>query len=320
MESGGPFSRALHHYNSSLNSQQSSDFMSLVGCNDNDIACLRTANETKLLNASDTVFEQSDPSLRWAWQPVIDGDLVPGHPLEQPRPTNISILTGFSTNEGSLYVPRNLSTEEQFDSFFSTLLPQVNRDEISAIYPQSEYVEWRSVGKQFRRLEAAYGQYAYSCTVRQTASLFSPSSPDDADVFLYHWAVNRTVLGGAGHGDQLAYETMDANVRAISPTQREIATSFHRYITNFIISGNPNYGSEDGDGVGVQRRRRRRRGTTTTAEWFPVQEGNKTMVFGLGNDERAGGKDLGVPAQLVRDDWAQPECEFWWAQSRKYED
>jgi acetylcholinesterase len=297
MESGGPYSRALHHSNSSLNVQQSSAFMSMVGCN--DIACLRSVNETKLVNASDTVFDQWNPSLRWAWQPVIDGDLVPGRPLDQRTPTNIPILTGFSTNEGSLYVPRNLSTAKQFDSFFSKLLPQVSEQNISNIYPAAEYTEWRSVGKEFRRLEAAYGQYAYSCSVRQTASVFV----DDADVYLFHWAVNRTVLGGAGHGDYISYETMDANVRAISPTQRQIATLFHGYITNFIITGNPNYYS------GVRG-----------PEWLPVQEGNSTLIFGLGNDERAGGTDTGVAAQFIQDDWAVPECDFWHAQSRKYED
>lgn len=309
MESGGPYSRALHHFDSSLNTQQSSTFMSLVGCQDGDIACLRTINTTKLVNASDTVFEQWNPSLRWAWQPVIDGELVPGRPLEQRRPSNIPIMTGFSTNEGSLYVPRNLTTDKQFDSFFSTLLPQVTRNEsISRIYPPAEYVEWRSVGKEFRRLEAAYGQYAYSCSVRQTASLFSSANATaTAPVYLFHWAVNRTVLGGAGHGDYVAYETMDSNVRSISPTQREIATLFHGYLTNFIISGNPNYDDDNNVLHGGP-------------EWLPVQEGNHTMIFGLGNDERAGGTDPGVAAQFVEDDWALDECDFWHRQSRKYED
>ncbi|KAK5049927.1 hypothetical protein LTR84_004046 [Exophiala bonariae] len=309
MESGGPYSRALHHYNSTLNTQQSSKFMSLVGCREHDISCLRSVNETKLVNASDLVFEQWNPSLRWAWQPVIDGELVPGRPLDQhlPSSTNISILTGFSTNEGSLYVPRNLSTEGQFDSFFSTLLPQVTPDEdISDAYPQDSYVEWRSVGKEFRRLEAAYGQYAYSCAVRQTASVFSSSS-SHADVYLYHWAVNRTVLGGAAHGDCVPYETMDAGVRSISATQRAIADAFHGYLTNFIISGDPNRGSEYG-------------ASDDRPQWLPVQEGNRTLIFGLGNDERAGGETKGMPAQFVLDEWALPECEFWASQSRKYED
>ncbi|KEF63542.1 uncharacterized protein A1O9_01520 [Exophiala aquamarina CBS 119918] len=313
MESGGPYSRALHHFNSSLNTQQSSAFMSLVGCLDSDIACLRTVNASKLVNASDTVFEQWNPSLRWAWQPVIDGELVPGRSLEQQRPSNIPILTGFSTNEGSMYVPRNLTTDKQFDSFFSTLLPQVARNEsISHIYPATAYPEWRSVGKEFRRLEAAYGQYAYSCSVRQTASIFSSSdiptnATRTAPVYLFHWAVNRTVLGGAGHGDYVAYETMDSNVRSISRTQREIATLYHGYLTNFIVSGNPNHNRDSSVLQGGP-------------EWLPVQEGSHTMIFGLGNDERAGGTHQGVAAQFMEDDWARDECDFWHRQSRKYED
>ena len=302
------------------------------------------------MNASDTVFEQWNPSLRWAWQPVIDSELVLGRPLDQRPPRNVPILTGFSTNEGSMYVPRNLSTDREFDAFFDTLLPQVapargnGSQSIASVYPADEYVEWRSsVGKEFRRLEAAYGQYAYSCAVRQTAEVFSSSSdetdanttappappaptaatattattktpaPSPAPVYLFHWAVNRTVLGGAAHGDYMAYETMDATVRAISPTQREIATLFHGYITNFIVSGNPNSDTDDGDDDNTNS-------PHGAPRWRPVQNGTKTLVFGLGNDERAGGVEIGVAAQFIRDGWASDECAFWHGLSRRYED
>lgn len=313
MESGGPFSRALHPYNSTLNEEQFQMFMSEVNCK--DIKCLRKANITKVLNASDTVFGQWSSSLRWAWQPVIDGELVPGRPLEE-IPRNISILTGFNTNEGSLFVPQNITTSAEFDTFFNTLLPQLNRTTITAVaateietitevyptietetvaevYPEKEYVEWRKVGKQFRRLEAAYGQYAYSCAVRQNAAVFD-------NVYLYHWAVNRTVIGGASHGDQVSYETMSNDVRRISRTQDALARLFHGYITSFIVHGNPNGGDRP--------------------TWTQVGNQNKTMLIGSGNNERAGGSSKGVVAQFINDEWAIDECEYWSVQSRNYED
>ncbi|RVX71369.1 hypothetical protein B0A52_04943 [Exophiala mesophila] len=308
MESGGPFSRALHPYNSTLNEEQFQTFMSEVNCT--DIKCLRKANITNILNASDTVFSRWSPSLRWAWQPVIDGELVPGRPLEN-TPRNVTILTGFNTNEGSLFVPQNLSTSTEFDTFFNILLPQLNRttvnttgattpivnETVAEIYPEKEYVEWRKVGKQFRRLEAAYGQYAYSCAVRQNAAVFE-------NVYLYHWAVNRTVLGGASHGDQVSYETMSNDVRRISSTQRQLARLFHGYITSFIVHGDPNGGYGDVD----------------RPNWNQVSDQNKTMIIGAGNNERAGGPSKGVVAQLVHDTWAIDECKYWSVQSRHYED
>lgn len=39
------------------------------------------------------------------------------------------------------------------------------------------------------------------------------------------------------------------------------------------------------------------------------------MVFGEGNDERAGGSGVGIAAQVVDDDWSRKECNFWWTKS-----
>ena len=44
------------------------------------------------------------------------------------------------------------------------------------------------------------------------------------------------------------------------------------------------------------------------------------MVFGVGNDERAGGNNPRVSAQLIEDDWAKEECDFWWDQSSNVEE
>lgn len=290
MESGGPTSRALHPYNSKLHEDQSQMFLSELNCT--DLACLRAAPSDKVVEASNTVFTKYNPSVRWAWQPVIDSDLVPGRTLEANWPTDIPILTGFVHNEGTMYVPKTMSKSAEFDAFFTELLPHVN-ESVGKLYPEDDYIEWRDVGAQYKRVEAAYGQYAYVCPVRQTAQM----APN---VFLYHWAVNRTVMGGANHGDQMWYETMDPEVRGISRTQEEIAKLFNGYITDFVIRGDPN-----GKGRPV---------------WTNFRDGGKTMVFGEGNDERAGGSNVGVPAKFVEDDWAKAQCEFWWGQSRKYED
>jgi triacylglycerol lipase len=39
------------------------------------------------------------------------------------------------------------------------------------------------------------------------------------------------------------------------------------------------------------------------------------MVFGEGNDERAGGSGKGVAAQLAEDEWSRWECDFWWTKA-----
>jgi hypothetical protein len=42
------------------------------------------------------------------------------------------------------------------------------------------------------------------------------------------------------------------------------------------------------------------------------------MVFGLHNKELVGGQP-GPAAELMADNWAKAESEFWWSKSTKFE-
>lgn len=320
IESGGPTSRALHPYESSLHETQFQQFLEQTGCKDvptsSILSCLRNVSEATIVEASNHVFYHWNPSVRWAWQPVIDGELISRRPLSAWHSGNwnkVPILTGFNHNEGTMYVPKSISTSADFRSFWSTLLPQLSEKELDgidalypdpSIYPDSEYTDTRNldVGSQYKRLEAAYGHYAYVCPVRQTAVL--GTSSQNPPIYLYHWATNRTVLGGANHGDQMWYETFDPSVTSLSSTQTEIAGTFHDYIVSFVLSGDPNM---------VE-------GRWARPEWKAWGDGEGTMVFGNGNDERAGGGHKGVVAQLTEDTWASKQCEFWWRQTGNVED
>lgn len=320
IESGGPTSRALHPYDSRLHETQFQHFLEETGCKDipksSTLSCLRKVSEATIVEASNNVFLHWNPSVRWAWQPVIDGELISRRPLSAWTSNTwnkVPILTGFNHNEGTMYVPKTVATSADFRSFWSTLLPQLTEKELDeidelypdpSIYPDSEYTDTRAldVGPQYKRLEAAYGHYAYVCPVRQTAVL--ASSADNPPVYLYHWATNRTVLGGANHGDQMWYETFDPSVTGVSSTQREIAGTFHDYIVSFVLSGDPN----------------KIKGRWQRPEWKAWRDKEQTMVFGAGNDERAGGGHTGVTAQLVDDSWASKQCEFWWKQTWNVED
>ncbi|THW79259.1 alpha/beta-hydrolase [Aureobasidium pullulans] len=320
IESGGPTSRALHPYDSALHEEQFQMFLTLTSCSGlSDTAilpCLRNASEASIVEASNTVFAHWNPSVRWAWQPVIDNDLISRRPLSAWKSgnyANVPILTGFNHNEGTMYVPKTTATSAQFRDFWAELLPQLGKEELDiieqlypdpAVYPHSEYLDTRGldVGAQYKRLEAAYGHYAYVCPVRQTAHL------SKTPVHLYHWATNRTVLGGANHGDQMWYETFDPSTTSVSSTHKELAGVFHDYIVSFVLTGDPN---------AVEGRWKR---PVWEAWGKQGEQEHKTMVFGAGNDERAGGKGKGVIAELLNDTWGSKQCEFWWSQTPNVED
>ncbi|KAI1494377.1 putative extracellular lipase [Biscogniauxia mediterranea] len=314
MESGAPTSRAVRHYDAEIHEQQFADFLEAVKCpKDMDesgiFPFLRSLPTSVIADAQTAVFDKYNPSLRWAFQPVIDGEIIKGRPIDAWRTGKwhkVPIMTGFNGNEGSLYVPKTMSRSSEFTDFFRTLLPQLtdaDLDAINALYPDpatvpdSIYREDRlghGVGAQYKRIEAAYAHYAYVAPVRQTAHFAGPHVP----VYLYHWAPVSSIVGGASHGDNMDYEARTPAVCARSEAQNTLAGTLHAYVTSFICTGDPNkiagaYGDRP--------------------EWVAHRGPEpKKMVFGKDDEELVGGSVGSVPAVVVEDSWTEKESEFWW--------
>lgn len=224
-------------------------------------------------------------------------------------------MTGHATNEGTFYVPRNIDTSEDFTDFFHTLLPHFSAYDLAKInklYPDplldatSKYLDTRDLSalgiqKQFKRLEQAYAHYAYVCPVRQTGEIVS-ADKQSPPVWVFHWAVNSTVLGGANHGDNMYYQSFQESITKLGKTQREISGVYHEGVTSFITTGNPN--TVKG-----------RFGGRPEWESYGGTNGRKVMTFGKGNDERAGGSSRGVVAEMRGSELVEKECEFWWGKS-----
>lgn len=298
IESGAATSRATHRPDSELHEAQFKKFLSILHISPRSqdlLQQLRAAPIERIILAQNAVFGEWNPSIRWAWQPVIDDEIISRIPLESWRSGkyhSIPILTGFNHNEGARYVPRMMQTSTEFRSFFKTLLPQLSDaqlDRLEELYPDPElhpeHADPRDcgklrIGKQYARVEKAYGHYAYVAPVRQTALLNSNKT------YLYHWALKGDQVFGANHADQMWYEMMAPSKREISATHEEIARSFHGAVTKFIVEGEPG--------------------------WKAFGEGGETMVFGEENDEALGGNVKEDIAKVMVDGWGEEECEFWW--------
>jgi acetylcholinesterase len=214
---------------------------------------LRTLPMSKIKTASEKVFIQYTETLRWPFQPVIDGEggIIPIAPITKWKSGTwhpIPILTGFNTNEGAVFVNPAVATDKEFTSFFSLLLPKLSALDIEVLgrtYPdpltdeKSTFKELRTsdnIGPQYTRLEQAYGHFAYVNPVRQTAHYASKSAP----VWLYRFEVNSRYEGGADHGDHDDFVTYNEDIRKESPSIREISGKMHAYWTSFVTTGDPN--------------------------------------------------------------------------------
>ncbi|KAF5972567.1 triacylglycerol lipase [Fusarium coicis] len=312
IESGAPTSRAVRPYNAPIHEAQFKDFLRAVGVPEGlpeseIFPYLRQQPEKVITDAQTATFGKYNPSLRWAFQPVIDGEVIARPPLETWKSGKwhkVPIMTGFTTNEGSLYVNKQMSESSQFRHFWAELLPLLTSEDLDTIeklyrdpaeFEDSEYKETRKdMGSQYKRIEAAYAHYAYVAPTRQTAELASPSVP----VYLYHWAAVSTVNNGAQHADNMRYEVCDPKVVAVSETQKDLAKTLNHYVTSFITRGDPNAVS----GEYPQRPR-----------WEAYDpKSPKVLRFGEGNEELIGG-DAGKTAVFTDDDWARKQSEFWWS-------
>ncbi|KAJ8114713.1 hypothetical protein OPT61_g3470 [Boeremia exigua] len=315
IQSGAPTSRAVRKPNAEIHEQQFKDLLQEVGIpsslSDSEIFNrLRSLTTTEIATAQTKIFHKYNPSLRWAFQPVIDNEIIRGRPIDAWRAGRwhkVPIMTGFQGNEGSLYVNKKMSTSSEFSDFWRTLLPQLSDDDVEEInqlypdperFPDSALKESRcehGVGAQFKRIESAYAHYAYVAPVRQTAHFASQQAP----VYLYHWALRRNIVDGAPHGDNMFFEARDPRFCEKAKSLDDISGVHHAYITSFICTGSPN---ELGGTYG------------TRPVWTPYHRDNaKVMIFGKDNTELLGGRDIGEPAVLVDDEFARTESDFWWS-------
>jgi triacylglycerol lipase len=327
MESGAPTARVIYPYDSSMHQKQFEEFIHETGSSDISedqiMAHLRTLPVYTIVSASQAIYFNYDQSLRWAFQPIIEG---PGGYISKAPIVawssgdwhKVPILTGFNTNEGASFAPPSMSKSSQFRSLFQTLLPALSSsdlDTIEALYPDpltdpsSPYQERRrGLGAQFKRVDAAYGQFAYIAPVRQTvqcvSAMESGSSPK-TPVYLYQFDVNRTANGGAKHGDQDDFSTYGPSVTTLPKIHQKIAAWMHAYWASFIVTGDPNS----------------IRGRWPERPHWPVYragEGER-VVFGDENAELTGVEGKDIFAKVVPDTYAQKECDFWWSKTETIE-
>nr|CEG04780.1 unnamed protein product [Fusarium clavum] len=312
IESGAPTSRAVRPYDAPIHEAQFKDFLREAGVpedlpEDEIFPYLRKQSEKVITDAQTATFDKYNPSLRWAFQPVIDGEIISRPPLEtwkQGKWHKVPIMTGFTTNEGSLYVDKTMSESSQFRHFWAELLPLLTGEDLDTIeelyrdpakFEDSEYKETRKdMGSQYKRIEASYAHYAYVAPARQTAELASPSVP----VYLYHWAAVSTVNNGAQHADNMRYEVCDPKVVAVSSTQNDLAKTLNHYVTSFITKGDPNAVAGE---------------YPDRPKWEAYDKKDpKVLRFGDGNEELIGG-GAGKIAVFDSDEWGRKQSEFWWS-------
>lgn len=333
LESGGSLARATFVPTHPLHEKQFRDFLDLCGLSnttdDKIFEELRALPLSTIATASSTVFGRYNPSLRWPFQPVIDGPggIIPDLPIiswQKGNVLRIPILTGSNTNEGAIFVPSRANTSSAMDNLMSAILPALNKtelDTLDTLYPnpttatgQRLYVTQppNGFGSQFWRLDDAYGHYAYICPVLQAAHLAS-TAENASPVYAYHYAARSNGHGSADHGDEAPIVTHDMDVIGQYPGVVKMADAMNGYWSRFAVTGDPNSGARSNDTNSVVWPKFVSPFLNNTAA---TKDAKTVMTFGQGNDERMGVRgrqNQGIAAQLGNvTERTQDECHFWW--------
>ncbi|KAI8964944.1 alpha/beta-hydrolase [Daldinia sp. FL1419] len=335
LESGGSLARATFNPTHPLHEQQFQEFLSHCGLNDTShdriFEELRSLPLDTVVSASHTVYQRWDPSIRWPFQPTIDGPggIIPDLPIkswEKGHVLRIPIMTGYNTDEGADFVPKHSNNSLAMKALISAIVPSLNKTDLETLdsfYPDPSTARGERLyitqppagfGSQFWRLDDAYGHYAYICPVLQTAHLASTAA-DAGPVYAYHYAARSNKDGGADHGDEASIVAHEMDVVGQYPGVMTMADAMNGAWTRFAVTGNPNSGPRRNDTLGFSWPKFISPFVNDTATTNNAENVGKVALFGEGNDERMGARgrqNKGIPAQTGNlTERLQEECRFW---------
>ncbi|KAI1112764.1 alpha/beta-hydrolase [Nemania sp. NC0429] len=332
IESGGATARAVFVPDHPLHEQQFHEFLrrcGIDGVSDDELFDkLRDLSYSTVASAGQQMWDSWSRTLRWPFQPVIDGPggVIPDLPINSWQKGNvlrIPILTGFNTNEGAGFVPQHMDNPTALRDLMVSIVPMLNDtdvDKLEDLYPAPSTTEGkalydnakesRSFGTEFWRLDDAYAHYAYICPVLQTATLASTAS-GAAPVYLYHFASLSAAFGAADHADETPIVTHDMSVIGSYPGLIATADAMTGAWTRFAATGNPSLSHS-----GAKANFTWPRYTSPFGSNARNANAGRLALFGEGNDERMGARGTGsrgTPVQRIALTAREmAECEYWW--------
>lgn len=188
-------------------------FVSLSGCEgDSDkMSCLRNQDVEVLQEANVNVTSAAAYGT-WAFAPVTDGCFIQNAPsvqlLDEKAVNGNHMWASHNADEGALFVPKNITTEEALVDFLRTSFPRFDDDDIASVletYPLGAYgadtsnplfatagdsgptavdVSPFGIGYQ-QRAFAIYGEVIFQCPSYWVATGFTGDEAKSSYLFTY---------------------------------------------------------------------------------------------------------------------------------------
>jgi len=151
---------------------QYDNFSLAAGCTPGpgSLECLRSKSAQTLQAANTGSAYPGGPYKPiYPWNPVMDGDLlqdVTYKLFDDGKFVKIPMIVGDDTNEGTIFTPRNTSSQKDSNDFLRAQFPYLTTEQLSKIaslYPNPNAESCPSTGCYWRQVSDAYGDMRYTC-------------------------------------------------------------------------------------------------------------------------------------------------------------
>lgn len=173
--------------------------------------------------------------------PVFDGKLFPENPYDaivNGKMNDMDIMTGFNTDEGSIFIPEN-TAEEDYEAYMDLVFGDKS-DKVKKHYPLDAQHTSSDRLRQMVKLSLSLGSQVYGDALSERGN----------NVFLYEYAYTTDFLEGkalgAHHGMELefVFDTLSSHLQ--DQTSERVKEDIHQMWLNFIVDGDPNGDGKSG--------------------------------------------------------------------------
>jgi carboxylesterase type B len=170
------------------------------------LACLRSLNATYLQTKNiNTPFPGAQNPPLYMYGPTLDGDVVSDLTMAAYRKGNfikLPAIYGDDTNEGTVFVPVNTSTQGESNTFLKDQFPLLTTDQIrniNLLYPNNASNQFPNSGAWWRQASDQYGELRYNCPGINVSDIYAATF-NRKDIYNYHWDVIDPPSAAAGRG------------------------------------------------------------------------------------------------------------------------
>jgi carboxylesterase type B len=168
--------------------------VSRTGCSrkSDTLACLRGLSTIDLQSKNIVIpFPGQSNAGLYVYSPTLDGDLIPDYMpnlLAQGKYLRLPAIFGDDTNEGTVFTPRNTSTQADANAFLQNNFPDLTNDQLNRVaqlYPVDSYPTFAKSGRYWRQAADIFGEMRYICP----GLAFTRAWAKNSVVWNYRWNV-----------------------------------------------------------------------------------------------------------------------------------